>query len=99
MTIGKELTTAAKEGFTNEELERARAAWRNRLLADSQTISGRAAQLVRTQTEQGTYRVEELLSKLEAVTAADCQRVLNEYMAGKPYFSILQYTAIAGGGQ
>ena len=97
--LAKELTAAAKDGFTNEEMERARAAWRNRLLADSQTASGRAAQLVQTQTEQGTYRVEELLSKLEAVTAADCQRVLNEYVAGKPYFSILQFTAIAGGGQ
>ena len=94
--IAKGLNTAAKGGFTVEEMERARNFWRNRLLAESQSLAGRATQLVRTYSEQGTYRLEELMTSLEAVTAADCQRVLTEYLAGRPYFSISQFTVVVG---
>ena len=97
--IVKVLEAVAKNGVAASDLERARLWWRNRLLGESRTAAGRAAQLVRTHTEYGTYKVEELLAKLEAVTTEDCQRVVKEYFSGKSYFSIVQLTAVNEGGQ
>ena len=99
LAIGRGLETLKKNGVSAEELERASLWWRTRLLNEARTAAGRAAQLVRSQTEFGTYRVEERLAKLEAVTSKDCQRVVAEYLAGKPFLSVVQLTAVAGDGQ
>ena len=97
--INKALETIGKSGVTAEELERARQWWRGRVLAESLTAASRAQQLVRSFTESGTYKVEERLAQLEKVTSKDCQRVVGEYLAGKPYFSVIQLTAVDGEAQ
>jgi predicted Zn-dependent peptidase len=95
--IIKALEGIAKEGVTAAEVEKARTWLRNHFVADSRPMAGRALQLVRLQSEYGTYKIEEVLAKLEAVTPADCQRVVSEYFAGKPYFSVVQLTAVDAG--
>ena len=99
LAVGRGLDALKKSGVGAEELERARLWWRTRFLAEALSAAGRAAQLVRSQTEFGAYRIEERLAKLEAVTSKDCQRVVAEYLAGKPFLSVIQLTAVAGEGQ
>jgi predicted Zn-dependent peptidase len=95
--IHKVIDAIAKSGVTAEDLQHSRQWWRKRLLIDSRPAAGRAAQLVRWHTEHGTYKIDEWLAKLDAVTAADCQRVVTEYLAAKPYFSVVQLTAVTRG--
>lgn len=86
----------AKELVSAEELERARMWWRSRLLEEARSAAGRAHQLARAHTEYGSYRIEARLAKLDAVTAADCQRVLRQYLADHPYVPVHQLTMVEG---
>ncbi len=97
--IVRGLESIKKRGATDEELERARAWWRKRFLAEAGSAAGRARQLVQSQTEFGTFRMEERLAKLDAVTSKDCQRVVAEYLADKAFLSVLQLSAVPGEGQ
>jgi predicted Zn-dependent peptidase len=97
--ILKTIDAMKTAGVTAEEMGRASAWWRNRFASEARTASGRASQLARFHTEMGSYKLEDRLARLHAVTVQDCQRVLGEYMAGKPYFSVLQLTAVMGEGQ
>lgn len=92
--IVKIIESVGKDGVTPAELVKGKNWWRHRFLTDARSDAGRAQQLARHLTEQGTYKVEDVLARLDAVTAEDCQRVASTYLAGKPYFSIVQLTAI-----
>lgn len=92
----KAVTAMANETVTPEELERARMWWRSRFLEDARTSSGRAGQLVRAATDYGDHRIEARLAKLDAVTSADCQRVLTEYIAARPHLVVEQLNLVEG---
>lgn len=92
----KAVNAMATETVTPEELERARMWWRSRFLEEARSASGRAGQLVRAQTEYGDFRIEARLAKLDAVSAADCQRVLTEYIAARPHLVVEQLSLVDG---
>ncbi|MCC6537740.1 MAG: insulinase family protein [Bryobacterales bacterium] len=94
--IQRVMTAMKTERPAADELTRARALWRTRLLGEARTAAGRALQLVRSQTEHGSYKIEDRLAKLDAVTPEDCRRVAEQYLSGL-HFTLFQLTAVEGG--
>jgi predicted Zn-dependent peptidase len=84
----------AKAPVTQQELASAKQFWRRTLVSDAVSGPGRAAQLVRLQTEHGSYRWEDRMAKLEAVTLEDVQRVAGKYLAGQPRFVVQQLVGL-----
>ncbi len=77
--IYAEIDRIKNEGITQEELERAKTRARADLIGQLDSNSGLAQQLSRMEALTGDWRsVFNQLEKLEAVTAADVQRVANE---------------------
>ena len=77
--IYAEIDRIKNEGITQEELERAKTRARADLIGQLDSNTGLAQQLSRMEALTGDWRsVFEQLEELEAVTAADVQRVANE---------------------
>jgi predicted Zn-dependent peptidase len=77
--IYAEIDRIKNEGITQEELERAKTRARADLIGQLDSNTGLAQQLSRMEALTGDWRsVFQQLDKLEAVTAADVQRVANE---------------------
>ncbi len=93
--IEKVLTAMKTQLLTADELARARASWRSRFLSEARTGSGRALQLARMQTEYGSFKVEDRLARLDAVTPEDCRRVAEKYFSDL-HLTLYQLTAVEG---
>ena len=81
--IDEELRRLAAEGPTAREMEQARNVIESGFLSSIQTVFGKADQLNEYYYETGTPDAfQRDLDRLKAVTAADVQRVVAEYLVG-----------------
>ncbi len=81
--IDGELQRLAKDGPSEREMEQARNSMESRILAGMETIMGKANRLNRYYIEIGTPDgFQKDIDRLRAVTAADVQRVVRQYLLG-----------------
>jgi zinc protease len=82
-TIDAELQRLAKEGPTEREMQQARNSMESRILGGMETIQGKANRLNQYYIETGNPDgFQQDIDRLRAVTAADVQRVVRQYLLG-----------------
>ena len=81
--IDGELQRLAKDGPTEREMEQAKNSMESRILSGMETVQGKANLLNRYYIEIGTPDgFQKDIDRLRAVTAADVQRVVGQYLVG-----------------
>ena len=81
--IDAELQRLAKDGPTDREMQQARNSMEARLLSSIETVQGKANRLNMYYAETGVADAfQKDLDRINAVTAADVQRVVRQYLLG-----------------